>query len=920
MKRIFILLLLVIVSIGISQENWSVGFKNGITTISYKGVKILNSIELNAFQPDYKGQLFSIRQANHKEENGKHILHHATEACEATLTISFTDSKMTIDLDATSLPNVPVEFSLMLATKNLLLQNGKLYIKNSQKTQLIGNEHIESFGLMDFAIEQEKYTHSIIPTGNMNFSFQDHRNSYGFMRAVGVFRLDDTTKKTIRQRMEWNIREYDEKQAEFRAQHTLKYANKSITPISVSNASFEQESADWSCPGNVTFEQVDEMHGKSARMDVQDPKTDSVYITRLIPVTPGMHYVARCDIKTKDVTVAEGKMASVGACLIVEWADKDKKWLTSGVYSRGLWDTKDWTRVECKDLRAPLDAAYAYIYCALRAKGTAWYDNFEIYGLRESTVKTSPAEGETVKNNAPRLQWIHLNGIDTYELKLSQNPDFPEEETTKHLVDVDNFLQLRAPLGPGRWFWIVNAMGFPDKSPASFVIDTPPGASILPPQIVAQHARLLAPTEQYQFSVKTPTRLKSLTVADADSPGTQFVIRELPENRYAITPKGGWKNGLNTISINATAENGAAEKRTIWIVCAPKPENVIVIDKDGCYAENGKHIFPLGIYEVRPEFMPEVKEAGFDVVHLYQWESSQDDDAAKEYLDAAQAAGLRVFIGFDRGYHSPNGIVQGNLELLAKRVGKLVTHPALFCWYLFDEPEVAAYYVPPKRLTAFAELLRVLDPYHPVVMTTWGNNMNAYRKTWDTHWTQSYSKPNEIVNTLATHRRLLLNDSPITLLIHCYDAQQSRLMKENKPVNWDEFKPDYDWMRAAAMVGIAKEVNGLWWWWYAKATPGWMTAAKNPRTWANLRSVVKEVRSMRPLLNAEGTVQAGTVSVGNANIEWWQKTVNGKNTVIIVNTSETEVEATIAPKDIPPIPVKLGRFGVKIITPDDAMP
>ena len=73
---------------------------------------------------------------------------------------------------------------------------------------------------------------------------------------------------------------------------------------------------------NVTC--LDEKHGKSARMDVQDPKTDSVYITRLIPVTPGMHYVARCDIKTKDVTVAEGKMASVGACLIVEWADKDR--------------------------------------------------------------------------------------------------------------------------------------------------------------------------------------------------------------------------------------------------------------------------------------------------------------------------------------------------------------------------------------------------------------------------------------------------------------------------------------------------------------------------------------------------------------------------------------------------------------------
>ncbi len=915
MKRIFFLIFLSVISFGISHENWNIGFKNGIITISYKELKILNSIELNVFQPDYKAQLFSIRQANYKEENGKHIFHHTTDSCDATIAIFFSDSQMTIDVEATPLPNLPVEFSLMLATNTLQLQNGKLFLRNNQKTQLIGNENIDSYGLMDFSIEQEKYSHSIIPTGNMHVFLQDHRSSQGFMRTVGVARLDDSNNKPIKQRMVWKIREYDEKQAEFRAQRTLKHANKNITHISVSNSNFEQESADWSCGSNVTFENVDEKHGKSARMDVQNPKTDSVYITRLIPVTPFAHYVAQCDIKTKDVTMAEGKMSSVGACLIIEWADKNRKWLTSGVYSKGIWDTKDWTRVECKNLRAPADAFYAYVYIALRAKGTAWYDNFEMYCQEESVVKTSPAEGEIVKNNAPHFQWLHLNGIDTYELKLSQNPDFPEEETITHVVDVNNYLRLRTPLKSGTWYWIVNALGYQDKSLASFVIDTPPNAVILPPQIIAQHARLLASTEQYQFTVNTPTRLKSLSIADTDLPDIQFDIRALPDNRYVATPKNGWKNGLNTISITATAENGAAETQNIWIVCAPKPENIIVIDKDGRYAENGKHIFPLGIYEVKPEFMPEVKKAGFEVVHLYQWEGSQNDDAAKNYLDAAQAAGLRVFIGFDRGHHSPNGIVQGNLELLAKRVGKLASHPALFCWYLFDEPEVPAYYVPPKRLTAFAELLRKLDPYHPVVMTTWGNNMNAYRKTWDTHWTQSYSKPDTIVSTIATHRRLLLNDSPITLLIHCYDPQQSRLMKENKPVNWDEFKPDYDWMRAAAMVGLTKEVNGLWWWWYAKATPGWMTAAKNPRTWNDLCNVIKEVRSLRPVLNADGVTQAGTVTVDNAKIEWWMKTVNGKNTIIIVNTSETEVEATIVPKDIQPISVKLGRFGVKIITP-----
>ena len=228
------------------------------------------------------------------------------------------------------------------------------------------------------------------------------------------------------------------------------------------------------------------------------------------------------------------------------------------------------------------------------------------------------------------------------------------------------------------------------------------------------------------------------------------------------------------------------------------------------------------------------------------------------------------------------------------------------------EPEVAAYYVPPKLLTAFAELLRQLDPYHPVVMTTWGKNMNAYRKTWDTHWTQCYDKPATIVKRIAEHRELLLNDSPITLLIHCYDRTQSKLRKNKQPVDWEKFEPDYDWMRAAALVGITKEVNGLWWWWYAKSTNDWMTAAHNPVTWGNLCKVVEEVRSLRPVLNADGPTQGGTVTVGDAKIEWWVKTVNGKSTVIIVNTSETDVEATITPNGLAPIPVKLGRFGVEI--------
>ncbi|MBO4618728.1 MAG: hypothetical protein J5654_01320 [Victivallales bacterium] len=686
-----------------------------------------------------------------------------------------------------------------------------------------------------------------------------------------------------------------------------------IQRLEFPNADFEDGRSGWVIPPNGGFEQVDVQHGISAKLVVGDPKTDAVYITRQLVVEPGKRYQAQCEIKPEAVVVAEGRMPSVGACLIVEWGDKDRKWLAPGVYSKEVWGSGDWTKVVCKDLRAPAGAGYATIFLALRGKGTAWFDNVEFYALEECVVKTTPADGALLTTNAPCLEWRSPTGVDTYEVELSQQSDFPAGETAAYTVEVEKRLQLREAFQPGIWYWRVNTFGNPDPTPYRFTIDVPSDARCLPPQISASHTRLLNPSDGYTFAVTAEDGLPEITVSDLDPPSRTFEVTALPSGgHWQILPQGGWKDGLNTILITATAQNGAVENHKVWIVCAPKPEKVVAIDQDGHYTENGERIFPLGIYQVKPAEMPEVKAAGFEVVHDYRFEGAQDEQAARQYLDAAVAAGLRVFIGFDRGNYSKNGIVQGNFELLAKRVGALAGHPGLFCWYLFDEPEVPAYYVPPKLLTAFAELLRQLDPYHPVVMTTWGDNMNAYRKTWDTHWTQSYAKPAEIVTTIAEHRDRLLHASPVTLLIHCYDKKQSKLKKSHEPVDWDKFEPDYDWMRAAALVGITQEVNGLWWWWYAKSASDWMTAAQNPRTWGDLCRVVAEVRSLRPVLNAEGPTQSGTVEVGDAKIEWWMKTVAGNHTVIIVNTSESEVETAIAPQGIVPIPVKLGRFGVEV--------
>ena len=131
-----------------------------------------------------------------------------------------------------------------------------------------------------------------------------------------------------------------------------------------------------------------------------------------------------------------------------------------------------------------------------------------------------------------------------------------------------------------------------------------------------------------------------------------------------------------------------------------------------------------------------------------------------------------------------------------------------------------------------------------------------------------------------------------------------------------QFAPDADWMRAAAFVGVVKSVNGLWWWWYASRQQQFYTVARVPHAWEALCGVVKDIRDLRPLILAPGDTQSGTVEVKKAaRVEWWAKTVNGKQTVIAVNTSEDDLEAVIPIPGQEPATMAFKRFEVKVINP-----
>ena len=683
---------------------------------------------------------------------------------------------------------------------------------------------------------------------------------------------------------------------------------------SVRNGGFEEGLAAWSGGASMSLdESVAHGGSRSVRLTVADPRKDTVYVTQMVPVRGGAIYEASCFVKAEDVREAPGRHESVGAGLIVEWADADGRWMAGGKYACGVWGTADWQRKECKLLNAPEKAGFAIIYLALRASGRAWFDDVSLSEMPIPTVKTAPADGSSVSNNCPRFAWRPLPGVRRYTLELSRDPSFPPERT--HAFAAGGFVefQLERPLKPGVCHWRVSSPGRVDPAAWSFVQTAPVNADCLPPIVLAKAYRVTNSLDSVVVKVKDQSEAASVEFMGVKARRSGSAGEGVGLYRFAA-PSGGWPRGLSEGEIVAADSAGNRAASRFWLLNAPRPANGVCVGSDGAYWQGGRRIFPLGIYEVAPKYMAEVREAGWDVVHSYRWEYSQDDAACRGYLNACWAAnGLRAFIGFDRGIQSGNGIVQGNLAHVARRVGALADHPGLFCWYLYDEPETQSYFVTPDALTEFADLVRALDPYHPVVMTTWGTTMNEYRRTWDTHWTQAYGNPAQVVREVALQRSRLLNDSPITLLVNCNDGNMGEAISKGAAPDPDKFARDRDFLRACAFLGIVKECNGVWWWWFARDNCGkYYSASYVPKAWADLVSVVRELKAASPVVTAEGTTVSGTAAVGDDRVEWWQKTVKGRQFFIAVNTADHTVSATVDVPGDKPRRLDLRRYEVRM--------
>ena len=867
--------------------DWRVEYSdNGVSGVWYEQTRMLGVLSVTHYTDDYKASHWGLQDAQVTRDGDTLRFSKIVEGkgtCEATLEIEGDTLRWTVDVAMEALGHL--ECHVPIAQALAETPSGDLYFRtDGLPHELIDTQRFEPIYPRE-SVRLNTLQHDLNMALEGPWVLQDRRDgAWPALRVIGQRR--STGEGVTEARLGITItveRGTPEEQRERRL--LLGQRRATVTELDVENGGFEGGLGGWAHGPNARAVEGGAGGGTCARIDVERSDEPNVYLTRQVPVTPGARYRVSGKVRTENVEADHAmRMASVGAVIIHEWADPEGEWIYAGSYSKGHWGTgAGWQPTECNELLAPQGVGYAIIFLGLRGRGTAWFDDVKLVEVKRHTVITSPLAGATLVDNRPMFQWRPEPTASRYTVTCT---GFEQEY---NWTTTGASFRPSEKLPPGTYTWQATADGAHPSVTWSFTQTAPADADTTGPEVTVAPVNLERGKGWLELTAQDESGVEAQGISmRIDGAPTACRVREAGGG-LQVRPKGNWPRG--GLRVDLAVPDGA-DNVTIaetWVVTSPPPPRSLTWTYDGGVFDGEQHALTMAMYQVPPEQMAKIKQAGFDTVHMYTFEGSKNDAGAREYLDACQRHDLRAFIGFDRGNHTGSGLVQGNLDHVAKRIGALRDHPALLAWYLFDEPDLGHQYVPPDRLRALYEFIKALDPHHPVIVTFANDNAVArYPTAYDVHWTQVYGGTDYVRSRIETHRPAL-GETPLQAILTCYDRRQSAAMKAGEAPDEAAFAHKPEKLRADVWMALALRSSGLAWWWMGDGGKQWLTAADVPTAWEALTDAISEVREVEPLLTEEGDelrVEL-TTEPEDANVAARARRV-GDTALVIVVSAETE--------------------------------
>ena len=261
---------------------------------------------------------------------------------------------------------------------------------------------------------------------------------------------------------------------------------------------------------------------------------------------------------------------------------------------------------------------------------------------------------------------------------------------------------------------------------------------------------------------------------------------------------------------------------------------MVALGSAGCLVER-PGAYPIGLYSVGSETnLAEIADAGFSLVA---------GPARRGFLDAAKANGIGVMA-------SPGSSAGNHFDLAKVRstVGRFDRHPALWSWYLIDEPDMQR--VSPEKVEAAHRFVKRLGATKPTSLVLYqGDSAKWYGDIADITMVDRYPVPWLPLANFSQHihKTRLATDAgrPLIAVIQSFDwtAHQSMLPGE------ENLRPPTEReLRSMTYSALARGANGIFYFSYADMR---LKERKYPELWASLKRVVSEVRRREALFAAE---------------------------------------------------------------------
>lgn len=320
--------------------------------------------------------------------------------------------------------------------------------------------------------------------------------------------------------------------------------------------------------------------------------------------------------------------------------------------------------------------------------------------------------------------------------------------------------------------------------------------------------------------------------------------------------------GRHTIIASVSTGDGnkiSTAESTLSIL--PYKTNEVKTDRlTGGLIVHRRPFFPFGFYTyspVNPTLAEEEVVKGFNMMSPYQKILPGTREERKAYMDRCAELGMKVHYNLlsVSGGGGVGSIIEGlspenKLKYLSEEIIAFRDHPALLAWYIADEPNGCK--ISPDSLMLFYNIIKELDPWHPVSMVFMTPFISArdYTEILDIVMADPYPVPDMPVsmvgNVAGQLSREFTGSKPVWIAVQSFGGGEI----------WGR-EPTAQELRAMTYQSIIRGARGIQYF----VRQGLNLFPKSVSAWAECGKMAVEIAELTPwLLSDEPAIPVRTAS------------------------------------------------------------